>query len=801
VILRVFRAFLSWFLGKRNASKKRLQPRPNSLTLEGLEKRDLFSVDSFAQFVIQQANSYAVSPDRPDNGLPVVFLYRDFNNDSVYGQVNNSGNATLNGNDPNAGFGRSSFTMTWNGSGTNAFFQFGIGPDVGNRPRNIPNFGSALAIRFLAAGDVSGRQMQVNVFQTVGSGSSSSPVASQWFTLQAGFLDYVMILPAGLGPQNLYSVQFLMDQAHGMTTGARVSVDEVRINTQGFDPLRLVQSYVPGNTTLDRDISVYPNFSSLYDNALAIKVLYATGDTGAQQLALSMTDALLATGGNGSNGYFSQLTAGHALLGAGVPRPPRSQIRSLGDNSWFGLALLDMYRLNGNPQYLLYARQISDWAEANLKAPGTLKGYLGGYDASGAVVPWRSTEHNIDFFALNNQLAIILASANDPSAATYAARAQYAGDFVIAMFDSVQGKFWTGTTTGDTINTTSVPLDTQTWSYLAMSQSTQYHSAIDWNRPIAWAVSHLTQTDGSLTGFTFSTASTPNDVWLEGVAQGAVVFDVAHNPTLYAQSLQTLATARGPIGGVPAASSDGLQDPNLGVLYDHRQAVAPTAWTWFAVHNINPLVPLNIQTSFVTALYHDILQRPPDPAGLAAGVHALQAGVSRAALAAVLWDSAEHRGLQVDADYARYLHRAPDPNGFSAGVNYLVSGGSEVTLQQVLLTSTEYTNAHATDKAFVDGLYADVLARAPDPASEAAWIQALGNGVTRAAAAQAFLTSTENDRNIVDGFFIAFLHRAADPAGEASWVAVLQADGGDTTPVASGLLGSDEYYALHSSNI
>jgi hypothetical protein len=773
--------------------------RRPSLVLERLEERTAPSVDTFAQFVLQQANSYAVSDNPADTGQPALFLYRDFNNDPVYGLVNDSANVTLNGNDPHAGRGRTSFTMTWTGAATNAFFQFGIGPSVENRPRDIPNFGFAHAVRFMAAGDVLGRQVQVNVFRTSGT-SFSGPIASQWFGLSTGFIDLVLNLPQGVRPQDIFSVQFVMDQAHGGGPGARVSLDEVRIDADGFDPLRLVQSYVPGNTSLDRDATVYPNFSFLYDDALAVKVLYATGDTGAQQTALALTDALLATGGDGSAGYFSQLTAGHVLLGNGTARPPRSQLRSLGDNSWLGLALLDMYRLDGNPQYLLRARQISDWAEANLKAPGPLKGYVGGFDASGAVVPWRSTEHNIDFFALNNEIAVILAAAGDAAAPVYAARARYAGDFVIALFDSSEGKFWTGTSIGDTINTASVPLDAQTWSYLALSRSAQYSAAIDWNRPIVWAFTHLTQTDGSLTGFTFSTASTPSRVWLEGVGQGAVVYHIAGNPSLYAQSLQTLAQAETGLAGVPAASSDGLQDVVLGALYDHRQAVAPTAWTWFAVHNVNPLVSLNIHTRFVSALYQDVLGRPPDPAGLAAAVHALQAGVSRDALAQILWQSAEHRGIQVDGYYSRYLHRAADPAGRSAAVNFLVAGGSEIALQQVLLTSAEYTNAHASNKAFVDGLYTDVLARPPDPSGEAAWIQALTNGQSRAAVAGAFLTSTENYRNIVDGFFIAYLHRGADPAGEAFWVGVLQADGGSTTPVAAGLFGSMEYYALNVSN-
>src|SRR5207302_11187076 len=51
-------------------------------------------------------------------------------------------------------------------------------------------------------------------------------------------------------------------------------------------------------------------------------------------------------------------------------------------------------------------------------------------------------------------------------------------------------------------------------------------------------------------------------------------------------------------------------------------------------------------TSFVTALYHDLLQRAPEPDGLAGWVIALQHGVTRLQVASAIYQSPEHRGLQ-----------------------------------------------------------------------------------------------------------------------------------------------------------
>lgn len=591
----------------RRRKGKIRQRRTFSLRLERLEDRAVPSVDAFAQFLINSANTYAISDNAADANQPTLFAYRDFNNDPVYGIINDNFNVTLDGNDANAGRGRTSFRMTWNGPGPNAYFQFGFGAGVANRPRDIPDFGFARAVRFLAQGDVSGRQLQVNIYRTTPSGGFSGPVASQWFLLTTSFADYTLTLPPNLRPQDIHAVQFLIDQTHGAGPGATVRLDEIRINADGFDPLRVVQSFVPQNTSQVRDVSVYPNFSSLYDNALTVKALYATGDAAARQTARAIINGILATGGDGTTAYFNALTAGHVLLGNGTPRSPRSQQKTLGDNGWFGLALLDVYRVTGDTQYLTRARLISDWAEINLKASGPLKGYKGGFDANGAPVPWRATEHNIDHFALNDQLALILQQQVNPAAQTYAERARYAGDFVIVMFDPVEGKFWTGTGAGDTINRDSVPLDTQTWSYLALGRSAQYAGAIDWNRPIAWAETRLARGDGAFLGFTYSTASTPNRVWFEGVAQGASVYRIQGNATKLQQSLQTLTQAKGTTPGVPAASSDDLQDVALGAVYDHRLAVASTAWTWFASNNVNPLVDVNTtrpgQLEFSQATY------------------------------------------------------------------------------------------------------------------------------------------------------------------------------------------------------
>src|SRR5262249_35354339 len=162
-------------------------------------------------------------------------------------------------------------------------------------------------------------------------------VASQTFTLGTTYQDDAVALPAGLRPQDLHAVQFLLDAAHD--AGATIHLDEVRIDTLppagavGFDPLRVIQSYQPAgwaptnsppDTPQGRDVNIYPNRSFLYDNPLAIKDLLATWDAQAQRVAIDLADAEIATA-LPNHSYYNQRNSGHVLLGDGSVRAPFSQ--------------------------------------------------------------------------------------------------------------------------------------------------------------------------------------------------------------------------------------------------------------------------------------------------------------------------------------------------------------------------------------------------------------------------------------------------------------------------------------------
>src|SRR5262249_5168218 len=73
--------------------------------------------------------------------------------------------------------------------------------------------------------------------------------------------------------------------------------------------------------------------------------------------------------------------------------------------------------------------------------------------------------------------------------------------------------------------------------------------------------------------------------------------------------------------------------------------------------------PLSVTQQYVTQLYEDLLQRPPDDAGLAFWTGLLEHGASRQVVAAGFTGSPEYLQLEVRQLYRSLLHREADADG------------------------------------------------------------------------------------------------------------------------------------------
>ena len=195
----------------------------------------------------------------------------------------------------------------------------------------------------------------------------------------------------------------------------------------------------------------------------------------------------------------------------------------------------------------------------------------------------------------------------------------------------------------------------------------------------------------------------------------------------------------------------------------------------------------------IEGLYHIILGRPADPAGLANWDAQLKAGESVAQIAGQFFQSPEYLNNVVESYYQTYLGRAGDPAGVASWVAQLQAGASEQQVAAAFLASPEYSATHVTDGDFVQSLYENVLGRAGDQAGINNWTQALGAGTSRGAVAASFISSPESYQRTIDADYNAFLGRAGDTAGVNSWMAQVENGSLTLAEVAAQFAGSSEY--------
>jgi Ca2+-binding RTX toxin-like protein len=169
-------------------------------------------------------------------------------------------------------------------------------------------------------------------------------------------------------------------------------------------------------------------------------------------------------------------------------------------------------------------------------------------------------------------------------------------------------------------------------------------------------------------------------------------------------------------------------------------------------------------SQFVTLLYQNVLNRTPDPAGLASWVAQLNAGASRAEVVTGFSESAEFVRATMDAAtaftvarveagwtddvfrlYQATLDRAPDEAGFMDWLGRLGSGTTFLSAVSGFVGSGEFQRTYGAldNTEFVALLYRNVLDRAPDAAGLADWLDRLAGGTSRAQVVEGFAQGRE----------------------------------------------------------
>jgi subtilisin-like proprotein convertase family protein len=221
---------------------------------------------------------------------------------------------------------------------------------------------------------------------------------------------------------------------------------------------------------------------------------------------------------------------------------------------------------------------------------------------------------------------------------------------------------------------------------------------------------------------------------------------------------------------------------------------------------------LHTDVSWVTSLYKNVLLRAPDQVGLNAGVNALinNAGAvaGRTFAAAVVTASNEYKSILVTRWYQQYLGRAPLPSESAFWVGVLASPGmTDERVQSMILGSSEFffrspiitgAGGSPTLDTFVDAVYAEVLNRAPDAASHAAWVNMLRKGTTTLSGfAFALLRTDEYHATVVEQFYEQYLKFAPGsvPADAINfWTVALRTQSDEQ--VLDQFLASQTYFQL-----
>ena len=203
------------------------------------------------------------------------------------------------------------------------------------------------------------------------------------------------------------------------------------------------------------------------------------------------------------------------------------------------------------------------------------------------------------------------------------------------------------------------------------------------------------------------------------------------------------------------------------------------------------LTPDSSAQVVVTGLYHQVLLREPDPAGLAAHTRALESGATTGEVAAALYGSREFREAQAGRYYDHLLNRPGDQAGVAHWADRLFAGLPEETVSAAMASSPEYTARFARPADLVSRWYVDLLGRQPDSVGLQAHTRALESGRSAFEVTSALTSSAEYRSVKVRQIYFAALGRDADTAGQAAWTSKWQTLGG-LAGVTSGILGSVE---------
>jgi len=363
------------------------------------------------------------------------------------------------------------------------------------------------------------------------------------------------------------------------------------------DPSAMVflRSYAPAPTenALPPPLA---NAAFSYDNALAIIALVACHDNPrAQQIGQAFLHAIVSDrtfhDGRVRNAYRAgRVDAGQVALPGWWDDAQKlwaEDVYQVGSQSgnvaWVAFALLTLDEVTHDETYRRASFRLANWLQDRTAGDQTTGGFSGGVSGFDPVqndLLWRSTEHNVDIYALGAWLQRL---GPDPigHALTTSART-----FLDRMFDRTNGMFRLGTLPdGQPQSADKFALDALIWPLVGVTDALP-----EWQESLAFAKLHLSVPGG------FNFNGEGDGLWTEGTAQAALVERALGDKPGAEALLATAIRQSSPLGLLFATDgkriSTGLKVSDSSkendFFYFHRPHVGATAWAILAAIGFNP---------------------------------------------------------------------------------------------------------------------------------------------------------------------------------------------------------------------
>ena len=205
-----------------------------------------------------------------------------------------------------------------------------------------------------------------------------------------------------------------------------------------------------------------------------------------------------------------------------------------------------------------------------------------------------------------------------------------------------------------------------------------------------------------------------------------------------------------------------------------------------------PASPRVSATPFLAAIYQSILQRKIDIYGQATFTMQLSQGYSAGEVVQEIWNSPEHRQLEIEGYYQQFLHRPADVAGLQVFEHMFSMGLSEQPWRRT--SRLRRSISRLTQLALrLSRVCIKICCSEPRASETAAWVDQLESGQSQATVAADIAQSQEANLLVIDDYYQSYLGRAADPAGSQYALGLLQDPFAGVLPLAQLLLLSPEY--------